>query len=117
MMTPETQQALQESIEKWEANATAEKVSDLSWGSSECPLCRIHNNVVTRKERCDGCPIKQSTGQKFCVFTPYEPLEVLIDQASYCNEDEPVTAEMKDLICQEIDFLKSLVSAEQEVAA
>lgn len=89
-MTPETLTALRGSIAKWEAivNGTGQDK-----GTKNCPLCQMFFNVTGN---CDGCPVKESSGQSGCDGTPYD----------HYDRDMPEIAE------EELEFLKSLLPEE-----
>lgn len=75
-----------------------------------CPLCRKYNNNETALENsCEGCPIYETTGQKYCTNTPFTKLSrhhrtMHIDKQAITNECETC----KNLIEQEMKFLRSL---------
>lgn len=58
--------------------------------------------------RCEGCPVKEHTKQRFCEGTPFEQAQ---DIAGMVDEfDEPLNTEMfKEAAQKELEFLKSLL--------
>lgn len=88
--------ALEISIKKWEYIETLfsrGETIDNDGGPATCGLCMLFfmNN-------CDGCPIREDTGKKYCDGTPYEDLH---NEMGYFDP----TAE---LIAAEIAYLKGL---------
>lgn len=105
-MDARTLKALEGSIEKWAAIAAG---TDSNQGPYNCPLCMMFNECMidedyAGKPQCDGCPVKESTGQAGCQGTPYQRYEEAEDFDSNMDEDD-----MKKLAQEELDFLKSLL--------
>lgn len=99
-MTPETAAALEASIRHWKENlkeATEGFSGDVDTSRRSCALCDRFFDFA-----CEGCPIRERTGQPFCLGTPYplacEKLDRL-DRGPYSLEE---------LIEDEIEFLESL---------
>lgn len=93
-----TLEALRGSIAKWEGIVAGTR-PDL--GVLNCPLCRKFS-----VPECDGCPVKNATGQVGCHDTPYDYWAVGMDSA---NSRFAPTPELKVLAQAELDFLKSLL--------
>lgn len=105
---------LEETIKAWRRKQTA-GVQFADLGATSCPLCRKYNSVVAKEVRrensCDGCPIKEKTGQQHCKGTPYEAVVDLrrdalrstrrLVKAEESGAWEKATQDM-------IDFLESL---------
>ena len=92
--------ALKQSIEKWERRAVGEH--NLPLGTASCPLCRLfHGNYRADglKNSCEGCPVFEKTGEKYCIDTPYR---------AYGVNRTDLHAK------QELEFLRSLLPAEEE---
>ena len=64
-MSPETREALEESIELWRRNAS--DPNHLKLGSDHCPLCNLFLEIFN----CNGCPIYETTALRYCRGTPY----------------------------------------------
>lgn len=96
-MPPETLEALRGSIAKWEAIVAGTGV-DL--GAENCPLCRKFNPDLRDDhldDGCQGCPVREYTGENFCRSTPYDACD-----------DPPTKTQAQD----ELEFLKSLLPKE-----
>lgn len=92
-MDEKTLTALKESIEKWEKRAAGDHTLPL--GVHACPLCVLN---VLRTGTCNKCPIFEKTGEHSCENTPYVNY---VDNATNANAQ------------RELDFLKSLLPAEE----
>lgn len=91
-MSPETREALEGSIAKWEAIVAGTGEDE---GSENCPLChKFHRGG--HLHYCRGCPVREVTGRTLCDGTPY------IDYAQD-DEDGGIAAAKAEL-----EFLKSL---------
>lgn len=92
-MNPETLEALQGSIAKWEG-IVAGTVEDE--GVDNCPLCQRFHTCFRNipGECCEGCPVDEASNNRGCVFTPYDEYSV-----------EPT----KENAEAELAFLKSLL--------
>lgn len=118
--------ALKESIKVWEEKlvrfdrigqeAEEDHSLDFLVSASACPLCRIYNTLDKRVNRiaCRGCPVYNETGEQFCVGSPFEAIDDILE---YNNDGEDVSLdtwnELRDLILKEIAFLKSLLPNDQ----
>lgn len=99
--------ALQESVLKWEWNAKQTDTHRLSLGQKACPLCCLYNpygfsaysEMLT--EPCEGCPIREATGEDFCRGTPYDNVLDALAADDFRLAISYVT--------DELQFLKSLV--------
>lgn len=96
--------ALRGSIRKWQAIVDG---IGSDGGASNCPLCQLfHPSVVgahdpakvTNETCCNGCPVKERTGEPLCRATPYEKYIEAI-----------TAAEMDDAAEAELAFLKTLL--------
>jgi hypothetical protein len=90
----EVASALERSIAHWEENAAVPKIADATMGSKDCALCCL---FFWKPGRCGGCPVRESTGLKWCEGTPY------IDA---CNAK--TLPQFKRAARAEVAFLKSL---------
>lgn len=66
-MDAKTLEALKASIAKWERNAEAKTPAEFKIGEADCPLCEL----FIYPDRCEGCPVFEKTGERFCKGTPY----------------------------------------------
>lgn len=97
-MDERTLTALKESIAKWERNAKAESVDDMTLGWRQCPLCLFFFG-----SGCRGCPVRERTGFGYCMNTPYENF----DPFEHDDDDQGHIA--RGFARQEVEFLKSLL--------
>jgi hypothetical protein len=68
--TTQQKKALRGSIKKWE-RIVAGVANDK--GAVDCPCCVIWNSKMTGSGiGCEGCPIKEFTGEDYCWGTPHE---------------------------------------------
>lgn len=95
-MDARTEQALRESIAKWEKNAAVAKCKDAKVNSADCPLCELF-----AYENCRECPVKNHTGKSECYGTPYYKAR----EHYYDNQ----LAAFREAAQREVDFLKSLL--------
>lgn len=67
--------ALRASIRKWEfitallEKAPRRQIADR--GTDTCALCQLYYNHDRFVDHCDGCPVMEKTGQRYCDGTPY----------------------------------------------
>lgn len=101
-MTPETEKALQASIdEKWKPIARGGKADG---GTEDCPLCALFFNWG-----CSGCPVSKRTGFPFCSASPYLAwLAVFAGRESRLANTPERVALAEDMV----KFLKSLLPEE-----
>lgn len=110
-MNSKTKKALEESIAKWERNATVENPDDYTLGVSSCPLC-----ILFWHKQCTFCPVKEYTGRTKCNDTPYEFAEdtwckwdiAYNDETADEVEKENLKLAAQEAAKTEADFLKSL---------
>jgi hypothetical protein len=69
-MDAQTLEALKASIAKWERNATAPDPTEYRTGPEDCPLCAVFQ-VQGDGQDCNGCPVRERTGVRYCNSTPY----------------------------------------------
>lgn len=101
-MDAKTLEALQGSIEKWEAIVAG---TGTNGGPCDCPLCQLYNvNSWLTTDRCIGCPVMERTGLQLCADSPYMDYE----QAEEDNADKE---QLEELAQAELDFLRSLLPA------
>ena len=95
-MAPDTLEALNGSIAKWEAIVAGTGVDK---GVENCPLCkRFFFNC------CQGCPVNDVGGYG-CIGTPY-------DQWCALEVDKVTNDEEREYAQAELNFLKSLLPKE-----
>jgi len=101
-MNAQTLEALKASIAKWERNAEAKTPAEYRTGESDCPLCAL----FIYPDRCEGCPVFEKTGERFCKGTPY------IDASSartWWGFGDGIAADRAHAAARdEVAFLKSL---------
>lgn len=102
-MDDETREALEKSIKHWEENVeAAEDGEEISIDIYACALCvRFFHRL-----NCQGCPIKEATGQRVCKGTPYEDAVEAVEDNDY---EAVLTASRAEL-----EFLKSLRPTETQ---
>jgi hypothetical protein len=78
-------------------------------GVLDCPPCRIYYMLV-----CNGCPIADYTGKKFCKHSPYGPwyrhqMEAhgKLLKKVYCPECVKLAIDMRDFMIEIFEHLKS----------
>lgn len=114
-MHPKTLEALKESIAKWEKNLLAPEPDDVKTASTECPLCTLFFWVADVSMVCNGCPIKNATGQRQCAQTPYREAtayKYMWKAARNKNKREAYRLRCMEYVQMEVDFLKSLLPVE-----
>ena len=107
--------ALRGSIKKWEriVLGTGEDL-----GHDNCPLCKEY----CRESGCDGCPVAEDTGERFCDGSPYEDwiwafheeLEKLTDDWRGCETDKylPIGPRSLAAAIAEYEYLRGLLDKE-----
>lgn len=101
-MNAEKLEALRGSIAKWQRIATGQGVNN---GATDCPLCQLYNSPLSATSYdCEGCPVKQKTGQIGCKGSPYW---------KFWEADVPGASPgyLRGLAAAERDFLISLLPA------
>ena len=104
-MNAETLKALKSSIAKWEKIVAGTGTDN---GSSDCPLCALFNSSRNKVE-CEGCPVKERTGMRYCDGSPYYEWS---NEATRLNLRGPVAASSPGLLRaakKERAFLKRLL--------
>lgn len=66
-MDNKTAEALEGSIKHWEENLAAETPDQAELGVNHCALCRVFY-----RNNCNGCPVRNKTGDSYCNYSPYE---------------------------------------------
>lgn len=100
-MDDRTLEALEVSIEKWERNTVAQMLCDVSVSESSCALCRLFIS-----KECKGCPVRESSGYKYCRETPYKKaVNSLLSWRNGVGSRDEFQSAARD----EVDFLKSLL--------
>ena len=121
-MNKRTIKAIQRSItDKWIPIRDDGKIDD---GWTDCPLCGMFFNYDNPDESCNGCPVKQKTGNHGCDGTPYEEWvnkhleernKIEDKKDSFLYEWTAHSPEFKKIAQKEIDFLNSLLPKEHQV--
>lgn len=111
-MDNETLKALRGSIAKWEAIVAG---TETDKGAENCPLCQMFSPTYERlPDRCAGCPVRDETGIRGCVGSPYDTYSDLSDELNPESSDADRAA-VKAAAQAELDFLKSLLPVERQV--
>jgi len=111
-MNAKTLEALKASIAKWERNAEATAATDFKIRDRDCPLCELFN---TSPDRCKGCPVFETTGEKFCRKTPYIEACAARDYwIGGLGDSKVPRARAHAAARDEVAFLKSLLPAQTE---
>jgi hypothetical protein len=110
-MTAQALTALQDSIQHWERLASGDRNKDEFPSSGNCALCTAfyyHGDLLTV---CEGCPIRNFTGQTRCHDTPFDVAANLArDNKSFKMTNKKMnTKKFKDAAADEVEFLKSLL--------
>jgi hypothetical protein len=103
MMNAQTLEALEASIAKWERNAEAKTPAGYKIGESDCPLCAL----FIYPDRCEGCPVFERTGERFCRDTPYIHASAL--RTWWSEGDDAFRNRARAAARDEVAFLKSLL--------
>jgi hypothetical protein len=107
-MDKRTANALEASIAHWERNVAIETPKGISLGSAACALC------TEFRPSCDGCPVKDETGEKDCIGSPYEAAADLFCSWKEYPGGAGRFAAWRAAAQRELDFLKSLRNETQE---
>lgn len=104
-MSAKALEALRGSIAKWEKILTG---TDEDIGYLNCPLCA----AFYEDDNCAGCPVKERTGRRYCMGSPYDRWHTLMvdthgnaKTARWTVTDDA----SRELAQAELDFLKSLL--------
>ena len=98
-MNDETKEALKKSIKHWEENLEKAKQGALcndDIDGDKCALCGLFWLCD-----CEGCPVKDSTGEEDCKNTPYFDVDRSLD----LNETNEALIRHVE---KELEFLKGL---------
>jgi len=114
-MNKETLAALNGSIRKWKKIVEGTEVDR---GTDNCPLCQMFHRrriAFQRDSACDGCPVKNKSGEMYCESTPYiewgNHHAIKHGSASTIIKNCPTC---KELAQKELDFLRSLLPKGEE---
>jgi hypothetical protein len=102
-MDDRTLTALKASIAKWERNSRVTVPMNFLSGPNDCDLC-----ILFHDKDCLGCPVMESSGQPFCIATPYG----LAEKAKYkwlSDSTQNNKARAREAARAEVEFLKSLL--------
>jgi hypothetical protein len=98
-MDAATLEALQRSIEAWEGIVAGAAVADEK--SSNPALC-----AMFIKDHCDGCPVRERTGDSLCYGSPHEDYDLAVEVGDEVSKARYARAE--------VEFLKSLLPSNRE---
>lgn len=105
-MTPKALKALQGSIAKWEAIVAG---TGHDAGPDNCALCQeFRHKNAGGGIICDGCPVKDATGEDGCADTPYDAYE-RADTRYNAYEGAETRLERDKFASEELAFLQSLL--------
>ena len=100
-MDAKTREALEASIEKWKRNAAEVNVFKTSISNKDCALCSLFYD-----DDCQGCPVSEKSGRKFCGNTPY--LEASAARGIWFCETQNDGPAFRTAALEEVAFLESL---------
>jgi hypothetical protein len=108
-MDAKTLEALRGSIAKWKAIVDG---TGKDYGGDNCPLCRLFYDGREYDEslECEGCPVREHSGDQYCWGTPYEKWSELTKN----SRGRANTPEKKAAAQAELDFLISLLPEGQK---
>lgn len=109
-MDERTLKALKKSIAHWEENVAAETPDDASTAADDCALCAEFNSGHT--DQCNGCPVRNATGYRCCVGTPYMAAHTALSAWRQEPQNAELQAEWRTAAQAQFDFLKSLLPKE-----
>lgn len=94
---------LEESIEHWERLVSGKRLPNETIGRIYCALCEAY--YWSKSGICEGCPVKEKTGQPYCFNTPYQLVEDIYNKSNGALDSKKFKAAAK----KELAFLKSLL--------
>lgn len=100
-MNESTLKALLASVEHWHENYFKAGNGNLAWidtSGSKCALCAKFYTT----DKCDGCPVREATGQDNCLGSPYDVVGIAI-------AEEWISAAVQAAVQDEIAFLVDLI--------
>lgn len=107
-MTP-----LEESIEHWKRLATGTSAPDKYIGMKYCALCHAYaHDDLREEEHCISCPVKNKTGRRWCIGSPYDEVSKFVDLPENKHKRLSVIKadpEFQRLAKLELEFLQSLL--------
>lgn len=123
-MTAKALSALIQSIAHWERLATGDEKPGESVSADDCALCQTFRNRATLAfvvgNECIGCPVMERTGRSRCRSTPYSAAENHFvhsaDKTGKTGKTGRQTPEFRAAAKAELEFLRSLLPADQFVA-
>lgn len=102
--------ALSLAVKKWDFIAANSTLVRYGFGAASCALCQKYMpNPGWRSEKdCVDCPVRESTGEKYCIGTPFD----YVDMIDYVDMTQVTDTERKAVAIAERDFLLKLVQIE-----
>ena len=120
IMTDKNLELIRRSIESYKNRLQMLERKDKSvfdqYGPNGCPLCHEYWIPHPEEKRCDGCPIRTDTGERFCLGTPHKEIEEFFDRPEIFEEYFDVDFELGELQCLTLNMLKYLEQLEQKVS-
>lgn len=114
-MDQKTRDALEASIKHHEECLAESRPDLIQLGVKSCALCRqfYKYDRENNELNCDGCPVKERTGENGCEGSPYEDaFDLMLTWES--SEEEADRDRYRAAEQCEIDFLKSLRPKDEE---
>lgn len=106
-MRRRTLKALRQSIGKWRRNAEARTPREYTTGYGDCPLCTLFIG-----DGCEGCPVREATGESYCRGTPYGSASSLWTKWAIKPDSERRRVHAQRAARDEVKFLESLLPEE-----
>ena len=94
-MKTKTVNAIKKSIKHWEENASF-PFEEASISVNSCALCDLFFD-----DHCEGCPIYESTAQRWCKGSPYDYAKL-----AFMNQDE---VKFRAAAIEMVKYLESLL--------
>ena len=102
-MDQTTLTALQASIAHWERLRDGKTLPDEGIGGTHCALCQAFLQIGSFTPSCEGCPVKEGTGFRYCNETPY------LEAARAYGLNGPTSLEFSAAASDMVDFLTNLL--------
>lgn len=100
--TNETLKAWVDSCAHWRRMATGKRRKGEGPSADSCAFCKMFLNEVSG---CDGCPVKNTTGEDYCRGTPFDKAYTTF----HCENAGPNSVLFRRAAHRELAFLESLL--------